>query len=318
MASNNMDMEIEMNTTVNREIGNDKIKLKKVKIPVSSIAPLVGLDHYKNFPKIVCELWRKYNKDEFNQIEKEFQKKDVDIATDSEARRLVRQDIKNGTNFYQQVKRINSKTDTSQNLQAEQKKVIEQINNVEGLDAKKKEDMIKQVVSTTNKKHGVNNENNVLSKYESETGLKIQSGQENMIHKFNEDFDIGIEWIIHGKYDGFTSCGKLIEAKKRQKGLFKKLRDYEKVQIQTYMYMKGVEKGSLVESYSSKDGVSINIIDVDYDKEYVSDFVIGRLNKFTEFFKNFINNSEWRNELLMGDKKREIYSMYQKVYLNVI
>lgn len=296
----------------------DKISFKKVKIPVSSIAPLLGLDHYNNFPKIVCELWRKYNRDEFNQLEKELQKKNIDIATDSEARRLVRADIKNGTNFYQQVKKINSKVDNSQNLQVEQKKVIEQINKVQGIDSKKKEDMIKQVVSTTNKTHGINNENNVLSKYEAESGLKITSGQENMVYKFSQDENIGIDWIIHGKYDGFTSCGKLIEAKKRQKGLFKKLRDYEKVQIQTYMYMKGVNKGSLVESYSSKNNMTIHIIDVDYEEEYMQEFVISRLKKFTIFFKDFINNQEWRNELLMGDKKREIYNMYLKIYLNVV
>ena len=49
---------------------------KKIKIAISQVAPLIGLDHYNNFAKIVCELWRKYDKEKFNMKEKEYQNKD--------------------------------------------------------------------------------------------------------------------------------------------------------------------------------------------------------------------------------------------------
>ena len=294
----------------------DTPKVTKIKIPVSSIAPLIGMDYYNNFPKIVCEIWRKYNRDQFNKIENSYREKDIDIATDSEARRIVRIDKQSGTNIYQQIKAINAVSGTSECLQAKQNVVINQIKKADSIDQDKKEDLIRQVVSTTNKNHGVNSESNVLAKYELETGLKIQSGQENMIHKIGEDSDLGVEWYLHGKYDGYTTCGRLVEAKKRQKGLFKKLRDYEKVQIQTYLHMKGAHKGSLVESYCTKDESLIHIINVDYDKVFVQDFIIERINSCTDFFKNFVNNEEWKEKILMGDKDREIYKMYQKVYIN--
>lgn len=291
------------------------IKNIKIKIPVSSIAPLVGLDHYKNFPKVVCELWRKYDRNGFKQIETDMQKKDIDIATDSEARRIVRQDIKNGTNIYQQTREINTVSGTSQCLQEKQKKIVEQIEKNETMNIKEKEELKKQVVSTTNKNHGINNETNVLKRYEQETGLKIASGQENMIYPFHTCAIKNIDWCLHGKYDGLTECGKLIEAKKRQKYLFKQLRDYEKVQIQTYLRMKECDKGSLIEMYSTKEGCESNIIDVCYEPEYVDD-IFAKLVKFTDFFKEFIDNEEWRNVVLLGDKKREIYNMYVNDYLN--
>jgi len=294
----------------------DKKKMKKVKIPVSNIAPLIGYDHYGNFPKIVCELWRKYDRDTFNKLEKEMQQKEIDIATDSEARRIVRADSKNGTNFMSQIKQINSQTGTSEHLQKRQKTVIEQIRKTSSLDKEGQDNLIKQIVSTTNKNHGINNESSVLKKYEAQTGQTIKDGQQSIFFKIAEDDDIGIEWQLHGKYDGMTTCGRLIEAKKRQKGLFKTLRDYEKVQIQTYMHMKGVKQGSLVESYSTKDECCIHIINVDYDQKYVEEFIVGRLQGFAKFFHDFIGNETWKKEVLLGDKKREIYNMYQKIYIN--
>lgn len=290
--------------------------LKKVKIPVSQIAPLIGLDHYNNFPKVVCELWRKYDRQKFNEIEKDLQKKNVDIATDSEARRIVRQDIKNGTNIYQQTRNINTKTGTSQELQEKQQKIIQDIEKNDNITKQQKEDLKKQVVSTTNKHHGINNEDNVLKMYEEEKNHKIISGQENMTYSFHIDDNSGIDWNLHGKYDGLTECGRLIEAKKRQKRLFKCLRDYEKVQIQTYLHMKQLQKGALVESYSSNQSRSIYIIDVDYDKDYVED-VFSKLVKFTTFFSEFINNEEWKNCILTGDKDKGIYNKYVTDYLNI-
>lgn len=291
-------------------------KLKKVKIPVSNIAPLIGYDHYHNFPKIVCELWRKYDRDTFNILEKSMQKKEIDIATDSEARRIVRADSKNGTNFMSQIKQINSQTGTSERLQKKQKTVIEQIRKTDSLAKEDQEKLIKQVVSTTNKYHGINNERTVLKKYEAQTGQTIKDGQQSIFFTFDQDNELGIEWQLHGKYDGMTECGRLIEAKKRQKCLFKTLRDYEKVQLQTYLHMKGVGKGSLVESYSTEGECHMHIIDVDYDKKYVEEFIIDRLKGFAKFFNAFTKNESWKQEILLGDKKQEIYTMYQKTYIN--
>ena len=69
---------------------------------------MYSYDNYNNFPKVVCELWRKYDRPGFNEIERKQQNLEVDIATDSEARRIRRADNKNDTNFYQQIRNINT------------------------------------------------------------------------------------------------------------------------------------------------------------------------------------------------------------------
>lgn len=291
-------------------------KNKAIKIPISSLAHLIGLDHYNNFPKTVCELWRKYQKEDFEKIEKECQKNDIAIATDSDARKLVRQDKKHGTNLYQQVKQINAIKTTSQELVQNQSKILQQTANLHTMSKEEKDMVKKQVESMTNKSHGVKSEMDVLKRFELESGLTIESGQKWMSFPFNIDKN-GIQWSFYGKYDGKTKCGKIIEAKKRQRGLFKRVRDYENVQIQSYLYGTECQNGYLVESYSTKEGMDFCMIPVDLDKEYVEGVIITRLNAFVKFFMDFLEQPTWRDILLKNDKERFIYQMYCTEYLKL-
>ena len=286
----------------------------KIKIPISSIAPIVGLDHYDNFPKIVCELWRKYKRDDFNKIEKQKRNQGIDIATDSEARRLTRNDIKKGTNYYQQIKALNTQTHTSESLVEKQNKIIKQIEDNSTMNSLEKEDVKKQVLSISNKTHGVKNENNTLDLFCKETNLTIKVQQESLTYKFHSMNNI--DWILTGRTDGLTTCNKLIEAKKRQKRLFMKLRDYEEIQIQTYLHIKNLDSGFLVESYSTNNNTKINIIPVERDNELIQNNILNKLVKFTIFFNDFMTNEEWQNELLLGDKNKNIFNTYYNEYLN--
>ena len=129
-------------------------KAKIIKIPISSVAHLVGFDNYNNFPKTVCELLRKYQKEKFEKVEKEMQKQDIELATDSDARKLVRHDKKHGTNIYQQVKIINNIKTTGQQLVSNQNTILKRTltsTNISDEEGKNEE----QVESMTNKSHGI-------------------------------------------------------------------------------------------------------------------------------------------------------------------
>ena len=56
----------------------------------------------------------------------------------------------------------------------------------------------------------------------------------------------------------------LVEIKNRTKTLFKKVRDYEMIQVQTYLQMLGLEKARLVEQYNN-ERLSYSI-DVNHDQ----------------------------------------------------
>ena len=53
----------------------------------------------------------------------------------------------------------------------------------------------------------------------------------------------------------------------------------------------------------------------DFDKVYASNVIMERLKKFCDFFEEFINNTKWQEEMVLGDVNRNMYNLYCKDYL---
>jgi hypothetical protein len=69
--------------------------------------------------------------------------------------------------------------------------------------------------------------------------------------------------ILRGRVDG--QCGDtIIETKNRTKRLFKELRDYERVQLETYMFLTGLNKALLTEHYNDTS----HCIEYTHDEEF--------------------------------------------------
>ena len=77
---------------------------KRLTISISQIAPLVGLDAYNNFPRIICEIWRKYDPNDFKTFETMLKLKGLKIATSSDMNDIWEADEELGTNILEQVK----------------------------------------------------------------------------------------------------------------------------------------------------------------------------------------------------------------------
>lgn len=292
--------------------------VSRINLSISQIAPLVGLDAYNNFPRITCEIWRKYKPDDFKFIESKLKANNYQIATSNEYNDLWEMDEASGTNILQQVKDLNLNKDKSSNDMVKQQDVITKyINEQSNLTEIQKIDLTKKVCSITNKTHGITNESSILSQFcklSEKTIIKTDQWVKNIM--ITKQFDT--EWYIIGKYDGITSDNELVEAKMRQKALFKKVRDYENVQVQLYLHALEFEKAYLVESHTNKKGeMNIYVNEINYDSDYVNDVILDRLKSFINFFEVFIENTEYKEALLKGDKDRKIYKNYEKDYLGI-
>jgi hypothetical protein len=295
----------------------------RINLSISQIAPLVGLDAYNNFPRITCELWRKYKPDDFKLIENKLKEENIQVATSNEYNDLWEMDEASGTNILQQVKDLNSNKDKSSNDMVKQQDVITKyINDQANLTEVQKTDLTKKVCSITNKTHGITNESSILSQFcklSEKTIVKTDQWVKNIKITRNTTADIttDTEWYIIGKYDGITSDNELVEAKMRQKALFKKVRDYENVQVQLYLHALEFEKAYLVESHTNKKGeMNIYVNEINYDSDYVNDVILDRLRSFINFFELFMSNQEYKEALLKGDKDRKIYKIYEQDYLS--
>ena len=249
----------------------------------------------------------------------------MQVATSSEMNDIWEADEAMGTNILQQVKDINlNKEKTSGDMVTQQEAIAKYINSndkLAQLDTKQKEELAKKVCSVTNKMHGVINEDSILGEFcrLSEKTIKETQGWLEIPVEGSLDLSL-FKWVLVGKYDAITTDNELVEAKMRQKALFKKVRDYENVQVQLYLHALHFENAYLVESYTNKKSVNqVYVNEVKYDSEYVSETLLGRLRKFTEFFETFMTNDcedpTIKEGLLRGDKDRKIYKKYELEYL---
>jgi len=305
---------------------------KRLTISISQIASLVGYDAYNNFPRIICDIWRKYNPTDFKLLENKLKQKGQNIASSSDMNDIWEADEALGTNILQQVKDINANKDkTSSSMVSQQDVIAKYINNndkLASLDIKQKEELTKKVCSATNKMHGIINEDSILAEFCRLSEKTIKATQDwveipimtsiPIVKTMNQNNLIS--WVLVGKYDGITNDNELVEAKMRQKTLFKKVRDYENVQVQLYLHALKFEQAYLVESYTNKKGVNqIYVNEIKYDSSYVNEILLKRIIKFIKFFNMFLEdeNDNIRESLLRGDKDRKIYKIYETEYLGI-
>jgi succinate dehydrogenase flavin-adding protein (antitoxin of CptAB toxin-antitoxin module) len=313
--------------------------IKRITLSISQIAPLIGIDNYNNFPKIFCEIWRRYNPEEFREYELKLKEEgNNNLANSSEMNDIWEIDMQFGTNLIQQVKTLNeNKEKSSSEMVKIQDDITKYINKQNTLTDIQKNELTKKICSITNKNHGVNNEDTILKEfcYLTEKTLQKEQGWVE-IPLINNNLG---NWIVIGKYDGITTENELVEAKMRQKALFKKMRDYENVQVQLYLHALTYKQAYLVECISNnktnksgkaniktdsktdsktENNMQLYIHEIQYDPEYVNEFILDRLKKFVNFFENIITNEQKKIELLKGDNKREIYKYYEEEFLGII
>jgi hypothetical protein len=305
---------------------------KRLNLSISQIAPLIGLDAYNNFPRIICEIWRKSYPTDFKIFETKLKEEGHQLSTASEMNDIWEADEALGTNILQQVKDINANKDkTSSSMVSQQDVIAKYINNndkLASLDIKQKEELTKKVCSATNKMHGIINEDSILAEFCRLSEKTIKATQDwveipimtsiPIVKTMNQNNLIS--WVLVGKYDGITNDNELVEAKMRQKTLFKKVRDYENVQVQLYLHALKFEQAYLVESYTNKKGVNqIYVNEIKYDSSYVNEILLKRIIKFIKFFNMFLEdeNDNIRESLLRGDKDRKIYKIYETEYLGI-
>ena len=323
-----------------------EVQKKRLTISISQVAPLIGLDNYGNFPRIVCELWRRFNPSEFREFELRMKSAGHALANSSEMNDIWETDEKLGTNILEKVRSLNSNTGkTSADMTKSQAAISDYITQQTNLSSDKKAELIKKVCSITNKSHGVTNEDAIMDEF-CKLSCKTLQGTQGWVeiplssHGASNNIsvtdcaggDIELEWVLVGKYDGITTDGELVEAKMRQKGLFKSMRDYENVQVQLYLHALGCSNGFLVEGFSkaptkkkkayakasSETDTKAELIlythEVIYDSSYVNEIILARLVAFTKYFAGLMKDGTRKESILKSNPSE--WETYLEEYLD--
>lgn len=263
-------------------------------INISEIAIITGDNTYKTKREYLIDFWKKNLKDDFNkykELTSFIKENDNDII----------QKISNNNNIDLSNELKNCiKSKNTGDLNTLKSIIFEKIGN---LKEEEKKEITKSITNLTNTKFGIKNENDITKIYETMTGNKIV--KDNKYHKVKIFQYDNLNIYIGGKIDGFsTESSTLIEVKNRVHKLFYELRNYEKVQIMSYMYLFSVSKGHLVEAHKKKDETNINIIEVSFDENYM-DYIINKIIVFIRFFSTFMNDHEYKINLLKNNNEIE-------------
>ena len=129
-------------------------------------------------------------------------------------------------------------------------------------------------------KRGNIKENSNLNKTQIKQNIVIEKRNSQMYEKeLYTDLDRIFSIIIRGKCDGEIKDECIVETKNRSKRLFNMIPDYEKVQLNAYMFLTNKEKSLHIECYNEEQ----NSTEYDFDKFFWDDC--------SEKIVNFINEN---------------------------
>lgn len=176
----------------------------------------------------------------------------------------------------------------------------------------KKELMLKETESLINKTHGTLKEDSAIKLFEDKFKIKLDTSQIYNKQLFKVNFDSKYDWYIGGKVDGLyinenpEECF-VVEVKNRTKGFFSNLRDYEKTQIQLYIWLLNLPQARLVEKFNDRIRNTL----IYRDDVYINENILDSLQIFVKNFETrFLNNE--KNKLDYITKQNEEKNIFLK------
>lgn len=239
-----------------------------ITLQASSIAAIVDRNPYKTSNEVFEELWKKHSPETFIGLTK---KQAQQAALDSSPR-----SVRNAVYSSISYKARNSEDAVAKVVQTKQLIVNNpQISEVH------KEAIIELLQSRVFTTHGVRTEGRTALKIEVEEKTVLIAN--NKLYRYDVCQFGGKQFQITGKVDRLEQQGTeiiLVEIKNRMNGLFREVREYEHIQVQTYLQMipEGIQRAKLIEQYMDEHAIHM----IERDDVLWQGEILPALNGFCE------------------------------------
>jgi hypothetical protein len=271
-------------------------------IYASELASLIGLNNFKTPSETLFRIWQKNFPMDYEKVFK---------SLGDSANPL----IDNKTSFKKITKKYNKNLELdldkcidSNDVDKMMKKRKELMEVCKDMDDKDRKKIEENIINLTNTGFGTKNESRSVHIYTQMTGVPVMniSNFYKRILMKSGDYN----WYIGGKIDGICEDKTIIEVKNRMHKLFYNLREYEKIQTFSYMYVLESRKSQLVETYMKGQQPEVNIIDIKFEQIYW-DYIFHRITQFVEYFNEFIKNDTLKKELLTNGVENFKINIYK-------
>lgn len=210
------------------------IGLKRVILKASEVAACIGKNYYKRPQEVLDDLWNKYSPNTFVGKTKDDYAREA-IEKDEEATRLFKEietsKPKNSTDVMHIIDGISSE--------------LEKNTKLEKKDFYSVKDFFRKTLFTT---FGTKNESKTADADEANLY------EDDTFYTYEVCNIMGTSYQIVGRIDRFEKDSEgnkvLVEIKNRTRALFNSVKDYEAIQVQTYLQMIGLKTARLIEQHN--------------------------------------------------------------------
>ena len=279
-----------------------------IHISASELAILTGHNTYRDKSELYIKYWKKYWKEDYDAIVSKLNKQNKALKLPETNGQAVARIAKENNISTKDVKQLfaASKEKDATKVNKKKDEILKRV--VKGLPDNLKNDFVKSANSLAYTGFGTRNETNAVKIYEDLSGNSVDiltkyfHNDIFIIEEFENKPDV---WSLGGKIDGLVKQEKnnldsdiVLEIKNRMNGLFKKLRDYEKVQCFAYMFILDKRRVHLAECYKNTSGSTMNILDIEWDEKFWFDKVVNKISDFVDDFYTFLKDEKRKLEIL--------------------
>jgi hypothetical protein len=237
---------------------------KRVVLKASDVAAIIGRHQYKSRDEVFNDYWKKYSPDTFTgQTKKE---KALEALEASENARKI---LESAVAF--EAKDSKEAAQTFEKAKA-------QVNLDPKLSIEQKAEVIEHLRSKVYTTHGTRSEDKTSDKVSKDTGARLV--RDDAFYNLDVCTLGQTKFVICGKIDRIEEkedgSRVLVEIKNRTNRLFRRVVDYEFIQIQVYLQMLGLVHARLVEQYNNQ----VLSHDVDRNEEMWSNEITPALREF--------------------------------------
>lgn len=277
---------------------------QSVCVYASDLAVALGINQYQKLSDLIIKIWSHSFAEDYEQTLQNlqqthnvtFQPKDDDLQA---FKKTAAQ-----TGQVQLQKKMNDllQTTSTPTLVKKRAELKKEIRDNKQLSVQQKSDLTNALTGATNKNFGTQQESTTIQVYEKLLNAHVLCPTKFFRRQICEHD--GIRWYLGGKVDGLATneanVTTVIEVKNRIHRLFRKMRDYERPQIQAYMWMLELENGHLVESHKRGNVPEIHILEERFDPIYWNNVVVAGMQRFIRLFHHFLSDVNLKTMVLIG------------------
>lgn len=239
---------------------------RRVIIKASDVAACVGRHQYKARSEVLNEIWKKNWPETFSGQTKTDKAKEI-LQISPEAQKVL-------------AAAVDIKARDSSEVQSVFEKAKEAINSDPKLSAAQKAEVLEHVRSQVYTTHGTRSEDKTSDKVAATENTRLV--RDDSFYNLDVCTVGDVKFVVCGKIDRIEErpdgSRVLVEIKNRTNRLFRRVVEYEFVQVQVYLQMLGLVHARLVEQYNNQ----VLSHDVERDEETWTNELLPGLVNFCE------------------------------------